>query len=125
MESAVDAFCACTSCEIDTEVGGAFLFKLVCLSVSCVDLRIALVEGGSFLNLDIPVGQVLVIPDVVVIVPLNVSRVLLGLLDLPAGRPLHPLVRLEVLEVFEQSVLLIMLNISFLLSLGLSLFSVI
>jgi hypothetical protein len=54
---------------------------------------------------DISVGQVLVIPNVVVIVALDVSSFLFGLFDLPSGRPNHEPLSLLILEDLEELIL--------------------
>lgn len=117
VELAVGALAAAASSEIDAEVSGSFAFQFVSLSEAGVDCRLQLVEtDSSFLILvGIAVGQVLVVPNVVVVVALYVGCFLLQLSDLTASRPLHPLMSQESLLIFK------LLELSFFLLLHLDL----
>ena len=91
---AIDAFSARASCEIHTEVSAVLLLKVICFCISGVDLGLQLREGRSSLDFDVAISQVLVVPDVVVVVALFVGGVFLALIDLLASWSLHPLMDL-------------------------------
>ena len=91
---AIDAFSARASCEIHAEVSAVLLLKVICFCISSVDLRLQLREGRSSLDFDVAISQVLVVPDVVVVVAFFVGGVFLALIDLLASWALHPLMDL-------------------------------
>jgi len=105
VEAAIGPFRASSSSEVNTEVGRPFLLELVSLGKASVDLWVAFVQRGRPLHHLVAVCQVLIIPNVVVVVPLNVSCVLLRLLHLSSGWPLHEVPHLKVSELLEQLVL--------------------
>jgi hypothetical protein len=111
IEPAVDSLGACSSGEVNAEVGGALLLVFVCLGVPGVYLRVALEERRRFLHHLVPVSEVLVIPDVVVVVSFYVGSLFLWLFDLSAGRLLEQLSDFLIPELLEELVLLLKLNI--------------
>ena len=76
-------------------------FEVICLSVAGVDLGSKLRQRGCSIYVYVAISQILVIPDVIVVVAFLVCCILLRLVDLATGRPLHPLVHLKVLEVVQ------------------------
>ena len=98
---ATDTFSAGASCEIHAEVGAVFLLEMVSFCKSSVDFWLQPREGRSSFDFDIAISQVLVVPNVVIVVSFFVSGVFLALIDLLAGCSLHPLMDLEVLELTE------------------------
>jgi len=108
IEPAVYTLSACTASKVYAEISRALLLKLVSFGVPSVYLRVAFEQRWGLLDLLISVGEVLVIPYVVVIVPLDVRGVFLGLLDLPPPRPAHPLLHLMILEQLEYPVFLVL-----------------
>ena len=106
IEPAVDTLGTCTASKVHTEISRALLLKLVSFGVPSVYLRVAFEQRRGLLDLLISVGEILFIPYVVVIVPLDVRCVLLGLLHLPPARPTHPLLHLMILEQLEYPIFL-------------------
>lgn len=75
IESAVNAFRACTSREVYTEISRAFLFEFISLCIASIDFRVALIQRRGPLNVLISVSQVLIIPDVVIVISFNIGGV--------------------------------------------------
>ena len=91
---AIDAFSARASSEIHAEVSAVLLLKVISFRIPSVDFRLQLRERRSSFDFDIAISQVLVVPNVVVIVAFFVGGVFLALIDLLAGWSLHPLMDL-------------------------------
>jgi len=102
IESAVYAFRACTSSKVYAKIGRAFLFEFISLSVSSIDFRVAFIQRRGPLDMLISVSQVLIIPNVVIIVTFNVGCLLFKFRNLPPRRFLHPLMDLQTFLVFEE-----------------------
>ena len=98
IESAVNTFRACTSSEVYAEISGPFLFEFISLCVPSINFRVALIQRRGPLNVLISVSQVLIIPDVVIVISFNISSVLFGLLNLSSCRASHELAGLHVFE---------------------------
>jgi hypothetical protein len=101
VEPAIDSLRTSTSCKVDTEVSRTFLLKLICFSVASVYLRVAFEERRRFLHLLVSVSQVLVIPDVVVIVTFNVGCLLLRFFDLPPSWVFKQFIYLVISKLLE------------------------
>ena len=108
IKSAIDTFRARTSCKIYAEISRALFLKFVCFCISCINLRITLIKWGGLLDLLISVGQVFIVPYIVVVVPLNICSVFFGFLNLPPCRPAHPLLYLMIFEQLEYPILLLL-----------------
>ena len=91
---AIDAFGTRASCEVHAEVSAVLLLKVICFCISSVDLWLQLRERRSSFDFDIAVSQVLIVPDVVVVIAFFVGGVFLALVDLLASWSLHPLMDL-------------------------------
>ena len=98
---AVDAFSACASCEIHAEVSAVLLLKVVSFCISGVDFWLELRERGGSFDFDIAISQVLVVPNIVIVVAFFVRGIFLALIDLLASCSLHPFMSLKVFELSE------------------------
>jgi hypothetical protein len=108
IESTVYSFRACTSSKVYAKIGRAFLFEFISLCVSSIDFRVAFIQRRGPLDMLISVSQVLIIPDVVIIISFNICGVLLGLLDLSSRWAGHELACLHVFEQFEDLIFLLL-----------------
>jgi hypothetical protein len=108
IESTVYSFRARTSSKVYAKIGRAFLFEFISLCVSSIDFRVAFIQRRGPLDMLISVSQVLIIPDIVIIVSFDICGVLLGLLDLSSGWAGHEFARLHVLEQFEDLIFLLL-----------------
>lgn len=102
VKPAIDTLCACTSWKIDAEVCRPFLFKFVSFGEASVDFRVALKKWWCLFHSLSSVCEVLIIPDVVVIISLYIGCVFLWLLYLAPGRFFHPFLHLLILEEFKE-----------------------
>jgi len=109
VEPTVSSFCTSATSKIHTEVGPSSLLKLVSLGESCVDLRLAPEKRGRSLYPCISVCQVLIIPDVIIVIAFDVGSILLRLLNLSPGLSLHPSSHLVVFKLLKLSNLLLVL----------------
>lgn len=89
VEPAVSSFSTSATCEIHTEVSASSLLKLVSFSVSSINLRLTPEKRWRSLHPCISVSQVLIIPDIIIVISLHVGSVLLRLLHLSPGLSLH------------------------------------
>ena len=96
--AAINPFCAAAPREVNTEVGASSV-HLVRLRIARIDLGLQFVHTDrSFLFLvGVAVSQVLIVPNIVVIVAFDICSIFLQFCYLPAGRFLHPLVHLQLL----------------------------
>ena len=106
VKSAVHSFSAAASGKVNTEICGSFLFKLISLRASSINLRFASIKRRSFFNSLVSISQILVIPDIVIVIAFNVSSFFLGFLDLSSGRSVHPFACLLISELSEKLILL-------------------
>lgn len=95
---AIDTFSAGTSREVHAEVGGVAFLEVVSFCEACVDFSVQFSKRWGSIHVDTPICQVLVIPDVVVVIALFIRCFFLSFFRLTTGWSLHPLVHLEVLE---------------------------
>ena len=91
---AIHAFCARTSCIINTEICWTLFLKVICFCESSIDFRFYFSQRWSSLNFDVSVSQVFIVPNVIVIVSFFVSCIFLTLCHLFSSRSLHPFVYL-------------------------------
>ena len=108
VESAIYTFRACASSEVDAKISRAFLFEFISLGVSSINFRVAFIQRRSPLNMLISVSQVLIIPNVVIIISFDISGILFGLLNLSSCWTSHELASLHVLEHFEDLIFLLL-----------------
>jgi hypothetical protein len=101
VEATVGALCASTSRKVDAEIGTSLLLQLISFGIPRIYFWLTFEKRRSSFYAGISVRQVLVIPDVVVVVAFNVGGVLFRLFYLPAGGSLHPAGHLLILELFE------------------------
>jgi hypothetical protein len=101
VEPTVGPLRAGAPCEISTEISGAFLLIVVCLREARVDEGLAAGERGSLLDVVGPVCQVLVVPNVVIIVTFNISCIFFHILNLTSSWPLHEPLDLKVFLIPE------------------------
>lgn len=74
--STINSLSAATSCKIHTKPCATFLFGCVCFCVPCMLLRIALVQSWhSLWRLFLHVCKVFVIPNVILIIALEVGYI--------------------------------------------------
>ena len=95
---AIDTFSARASCEIHAEVSAVLLLKVICFCISSVDLWLQLRERRSSFDFDIAISQVLVVPNVVVIISFFICGVLFAFVYLFSRWSLHPFMNLEIFE---------------------------
>ena len=101
VESAVDSLRARATSEVYAKISRVLLLKVISLGEASVDFRMKLGETGSAVDMDAPIGEVLVVPDVVVIVAFLICSLFLRFFRLTSCRPLHPLVDLLVHKFVE------------------------
>lgn len=106
-------FAATASCKVYTKVCGTFALHFVCLCKSSINLWLQLVKrDSSFLILvSISISQILIIPNIIVIVAFNIRCLFLKFSNLSPSRPLHPFMHKQRLLISK------LLQLSFLLSL--------
>lgn len=113
----ISAFTATTSGEIYTKVSGGFTLHFVCLCKTCVYFRYKLIKGqGPFIIfVCVSIGEILIVPNVVIVVAFNVSCLLFQFRDLTTSRSLHPFMNLKSLLVFKHFQLGLFLKLCLLL----------
>lgn len=96
--AAINPLRAAASREVNTEISASSI-HLVRLGIARIDLRLQFVHTDrSFLFLvGVAVSQVLIVPNIVVIVAFDICSIFLQFCYLSAGRFLHPLVHLQLL----------------------------
>ena len=97
----VDTLSARTSRKVDAKVGGVPLLKVISLGEACVYLWMQLGQRRRSVDVHSAIRQILVVPNVVVVVALFVGCLLLSFFSLSPGGSLHPLVNLQVLKLVE------------------------
>lgn len=102
---AINTFGTCSSCKIYTKPRRPFLIKFVCFCISCIYFRITFIKWWSSFYLLISICQVLIIPNIVVIVAFYIGCVFLWFLDLPSCSSLHPFLDLLVSKLFIKLVI--------------------
>jgi hypothetical protein len=70
-------------------------------------MRLAFIKRRSLFNLLISVGEILIIPDIIIIVSFNISSFFLRFLNLSTSRPLHHLAYLLISKLLKQFVFLL------------------
>jgi len=95
---AIHPLSAATSCVVDAEVRSSSI-HLICLRIARIDLWLKFVHTDrSFLFLiGVAVSQILVVPNVVVVVAFYISSIFLEFCYLPACWLLHPRMHLQLL----------------------------